>query len=106
MSGRAFTWASAIWEQQPAICAFLDGFSGRAARKLIQHQQDTHTVADHAVDFRTLAAESAWIPEALFDMFLHGISEEVKDKLAAWELPTDLDSHITLTICIDERLRE
>jgi hypothetical protein len=23
----------------------------------------------------------------LFDIFLHGVSEEVKDELAAWELP-------------------
>lgn len=28
-------------------------------------------------------AESAWNQEALFDMFLHGVSEEVKDELAA-----------------------
>ena len=56
---------------------------------------------DYAVDFRTLAAESAWNPEALFDIFLHGISEEVKDELAARELPTDLDSLIALTIRID-----
>lgn len=39
-------------------------------------------------------------------MFLHGLSEEVKDELAAQELPTDLDSLIALTIRIDGRLRE
>jgi hypothetical protein len=27
---------------------------------------------------------SAWNPEALFDMFLHSVSEEVKDELAAY----------------------
>eukprot|EP00063_Salmo_salar_P049563 XP_014024398.1 PREDICTED: protein FAM127-like [Salmo salar] len=49
MSGRALTWATAVWEQQPDICVSLEGFvgevrkvfdalfSGReAARKLIQ----------------------------------------------------------------------
>ena len=41
-------------------------------------------MADYAVDFRTLAAVSAWNPEALFDMFLHSVSEEVKDELAAY----------------------
>lgn len=30
----------------------------------------------------------------------------VKDELAAWELPVDLDSLIALTIRIDGRLRE
>ena len=63
-------------------------------------------VADYGVDFHTLAAKSAWNQEALFDMFLHGASEEVKDELAARELPTDLDSLIALTIRIDVRLRE
>jgi hypothetical protein len=36
-----------------------------------------------AVDFRMLAAESAWNQEALFDMFLHIVLEEVKNELAA-----------------------
>lgn len=45
--------------------------------------------------------ESAWNQEALFDMFLHAVSEEVKDELAAPELPTELDSLIALTIRID-----
>jgi galactose-1-phosphate uridylyltransferase len=48
-------------------------------------------VADYEVDFHTLAAESAWKPEALFDMFRHELLEVVKDELAARELPMDLD---------------
>lgn len=75
MSGRALTWATAIWEQQPTICVSLDGFvgevrkvldaplSGReAACELNQLRQDAHTVADYVVDFHTLAEESAWNP--------------------------------------------
>jgi hypothetical protein len=82
-------------------------FSGReAAWKVIQLGQDSRSVADFVVDFRTLAAESAWNQEALFDMFLHGVSEEVKDEFAARESPTDLYSLIALTIGIDGRLRE
>jgi hypothetical protein len=57
-------------------------------------------------DFRTLAEESAWNQEALFDMFLHSVLEEVKDELAARELPKDLDSLISLTIPIDGRMLE
>ena len=63
-------------------------------------------MADYAVNFCMLAAESAWNQEALFDMFLHGVSEAVKDKLAARDLPTDFDSLIALTIHIDGRLQE
>ena len=88
--------AMAVWEQQSAICLSLEVFvtevrnifeapvSGReAARKLLQLWQDSLSVADYAADFCMQAAEGAWSPEALFDMFLHGLSDEVKDKLAA-----------------------
>jgi hypothetical protein len=34
-------------------------------------------------------------------MFLRGLSEMIKDELAAWEMPMDLDSFIALTIRID-----
>eukprot|EP00063_Salmo_salar_P096383 XP_014071218.1 PREDICTED: RNA-directed DNA polymerase homolog [Salmo salar] len=91
MSGRALTWATAVWEQQPAICVSLEGFvgevkkvfdatfSGReAAWKIIQLRQDSRSVADYA-------AESARNQEVLFDVFLHG----KKDK--------------TLRLCINER---
>jgi hypothetical protein len=54
----------------------------------------------------TLAAESAWNPELLYGMFLHSmflhcVSEEVKDELASQELPTDLNSLTALTIRIN-----
>jgi hypothetical protein len=85
----------------------FDAPSGRqATRKIIQLRQNSRSVADYEVDFRTLAAESAWNQQALFDMFLHGISEEVKDELASRELPTELDSLIASTTRIDERLQE
>ena len=47
-----------------------------------------------------------WNPEPLFNTFLQGLSEEIKDKLAAQELPLELDSLIALTIRIDGDLRE
>jgi hypothetical protein len=119
MSRVALAWATVVWEQQFTVCLSLEVFvaevrkvfeapgSGReAARKLLQLRQDTLSVADYAVEFHTLAAESTWNPEALFNTFLHRLSEEVKDELAARDLPMDLDSLIALTIRIDGRLRE
>ena len=79
----------------------FDAPLSRRARKLLQLGQDSRSVADYAVDLCTLAAESTWNMDALFDMYLHGVSEEVKDELAARELPTDLDSLIVLTFRID-----
>ena len=81
--------------------------SGRkAASKLLDLRQNSDSVADDAVDFRTFASKSAWNLEYLFNYFLHRLSEEVKDELAARELPVDLNSLIALTIKIDGRLRE
>ena len=108
-----------VWEQQFAVYLRLAKFvvsvrkgfdsplSGREdARKLLQLHQDARSVVDYAADFHTLVAESAWNPKALFNMFLHGLSELIKDELAARELPMDLDSLIALTIPIDGWLRE
>ena len=63
-------------------------------------------MTDYALEFRTLVAKSAWNLEALFDAFLHGLSEEIKDELAAQELPLNLDSLIAITIRIDGARRE
>ena len=117
ISVRALAWATALWEQQSALCLRLEEFvakvrkvfesplSGRdAACKLLQLCQDSHSVADYEVDFRMLGAESAWNPEALFDMFLHGLSEVVKDEITARELPMDLHSLIALTIRMATRM--
>ena len=72
-----------------------------AACKLLQQRQDSRSVEDYVVVFRTLVAENAWNPEALFDTFLNRLSEVIQFELAAWELPMDLDSLIALTIWID-----
>ena len=90
MSGKALIWAMAVWEQQSAVCISLEEFVAEvkkvfdaplsrreAARKLLQLRQDSLSVADYAVDFRTLAAESAWSPASLFTTVRHGVLEEV-----------------------------
>lgn len=52
-----------------------------------------------------LATEIAWNPESLFDTFLHGLSEEIKNELAAQEFLLGLDSLFALTLRLDGRLR-
>ncbi|KAJ7988588.1 hypothetical protein DPEC_G00325110 [Dallia pectoralis] len=63
-------------------------------------------VANYAIEFRTLAAESTWNTSSLFDAFLHVLFEEIKDELATRELPSTLEALIFLAIRIDSRLRE
>lgn len=116
-SGRALAWATAVWEQQSTVCLRLEEFVAEVrkvfdsplsrrevAHKLLQLCQDSRSVPDYALD---LAAESACNPEALFDVFLHGLSEVIKDELAARELPLDVDSLNAFTIPVaDGRLWE
>lgn len=84
MSGRARAWATAVWKQQSALCLSLEEFMEEvrkvldsllsrreAARRLLQLRHYSRSVADYAVYFHILSAESAWNPEALFNMFLH-----------------------------------
>ena len=119
LTGRAEAWATAEWSRQAAICDSVDLFTdalvkifqhtapGReAARGLVSIRQGQRRAADYAVEFRTLAAESGWNQAALFDAFLHGLSEPLKDQFAPLELPADLESVIALAIRVDQRLWE
>ena len=91
MSRRALAWATELWEQQSTVGLRLEEFvaevrkvfdsplSGReAARKLLQLRKGSRSVAECGVDFRMLAAESAWNPEALFNAFLHRLLEVIR----------------------------
>lgn len=121
LSGRALAWATALWEKspQPAVCSDYSCFieemrrvfehpvSGReAASRLLQLTQGTRSVAELAVEFRTLALESGWNQEALTVAFNRALSEELKDELASRDPASDLESLIDMAIRLDNRLRE
>ena len=119
LSGRAAAWATAEWSRGSPICGSLENFidtmrkifnqttPGReAARALIKLKQHQRSVADYAIEFRTMAADSGWNSAALFDAFVSGLSDSLQDQLAPLDLPTDLDSVISMAIRIDNRLTE
>ena len=62
------------------------------------------TVSDYSISFCTLAAESGWNETALIPTFLNGLSETLKDCLAATKCPKDLESIISQAIRLDNRL--
>ncbi|XP_075449336.1 uncharacterized protein LOC142490799 [Ascaphus truei] len=64
------------------------------------------SVAVYAVEFRTLAAETGWNDDALSSAFWQGLSETLKDELAARDRPTNLEDLIALAIWVDQRLLE
>ena len=96
MSGRVFSCATGVGEQQSVICRHLEYFMAEV-RKVLDSSvsgreaagKHSRSMADYAVDFQVFAAENAWNPGSLFGTFLHGLTDEIKDELAAWELPLD-----------------
>ena len=121
LSGRAAQWVTALWEShhQDPVCTSLPVFTAElrkvfdhpvqgkeAASKLLSLRQGPRSVAEFSVDFRILAAESGWDETALRGVFVHGLSDTVKDELAARDETDSLDSLISLSIRLDNRLRE
>lgn len=111
LTGKASLWGTAVWENKhPCVASFQAlademrqvfdrAVTGReAARLLADLRQGNRSVADYAIEFRTLAAECKWNQEAQWDMFLHGLAERIQREIFALELPSDLDGLIALAI--------
>ena len=75
-----------------------------AGWEILRLCQGEGSVWDYAIEFQTQAIDSGWEGRALFDAFIHRLSEQVKDELLTRELPEDLDRLISLAIRIDSRL--
>ena len=118
LTGRAEKWATAEWARDSPVCSSVQLFTetlrkvfdhtarGReAARALMDLRQGNRRVSTYAMEFRTLATESGWNEEALFDAFMRGLAESIRDHLTALELPNDVDSLIALVIKIDNRIQ-
>lgn len=63
-------------------------------------QQGSWSVYDYVIEFHMLAA-SGWDDDALFDAFLIGLSDAVKDELVSRDLPQDLPGLVDLAGHVD-----
>lgn len=119
LTGRAAQWAVAQWGNKSHVCSSYQQFSAElrevfdpikphqeAAYQLTHLRQGNESVDDFAIRFRTLAAKSKWNQHALFDMFHQGLSDRIKDELAARELPSAINDLISVASRIDRRIRE
>ena len=52
-------------------------------RRLASLRQGSRSVADYAIEFRSLAAESDWDDAALRATFYRGLADNIKDELAS-----------------------
>ncbi len=117
LAGSAREWGTAMWDNKNECCSSYSIFSqelrkvfdrsalgNEAARALSLLRQGTRTVSVYAIEFRTLAASSGWNSRALWDHFLHGLAEHIKDEIYSLELPPSLDGLVELATRVDFRL--
>lgn len=116
LTGRAREWATAVWSEKADCCKEFSLFKTEmmkvfdrsalgkeASRLLAALQQGRRSVADFAIEFRTLAASSGWNDEALAARFAEGLAEDIRDEVYARELPEGLDRLVELAIRLDNR---
>lgn len=119
LEGRALCWAESAYDRQGfsrmSFPAFVEEMrrvfdhpvrGGDAVQQLINLRQGDLCVADYAVEFRTMAADSGWNDTSLRGLFANGLSCRIKDELATRDAPRTLEELISLSIKIDNRLRE
>jgi len=61
-----------------------------AARGLLSIKQGSRRVTEYIIHFHTLATDSKWNIDALFDAFYQGLFEEIKDEIGTHDPPKTL----------------
>uniref|UniRef100_A0A8C6M8F1 CCHC-type domain-containing protein n=1 Tax=Nothobranchius furzeri TaxID=105023 RepID=A0A8C6M8F1_NOTFU len=119
LRGRALRWAEAkshndsflLGPFRDFVTEFTQTFGSEESisdirRKLLNLSQGRRTVADLAVDFRTLAARTTWAEDALIGVFTKALNDRIRNQLALCPEPKSLDELIRLAMSIDKRHRE
>lgn len=119
LTGKAAQWATAIVENNSPVCHSYTEFTKEmrkifdhplkgkeASKRLLSLNQGSSSVSQYAIDFRILAAESGWDDTALQGVFMRGLTDRVKDELAARDETNSLEELISLATRLDNRLRE
>ena len=116
---KAAAWSLVISLNNPALCLNYSAFTDEmlcafdhqvkgkeATSQLLSPVQGEGSVSQYALNFRILAAGSGWNESALQGVFLKGLSERIKDKLAARDKTISPEELIGLATQLDDRLRE
>ncbi len=117
LTGRALEWATALLEHCSPFTSDSEQFLAEMRRvfhhpgggvgndqRLLQLTQGARSVAEMAIEFRTLAAESGWNTQALQAAFHQSLSPELKDELAFRDPAPNLDALIDVAIRVDNRV--
>lgn len=116
---RALNWAEAYLSAHPLPSCSYDAFLGEfkrtfahpisvgsAVRRLLNLREGRRSIADYLIDFRTAAAAVGWPDKALQGVYLQSLNEDMKDQLASRDEPVTFEELASLTLCVDNRLRE
>lgn len=60
--------------------------------------QGKRSTSNNTIEFNSMVTETDWNDAALFDAFLRGLADSVKEALIHFALPKSLDSLIALAI--------
>lgn len=116
LSGRAAQWATVVIENCAPPSVNYEAFTAELQRvfdqgseamtRLFSFCQMSSSVADYSIQFWIYATEGQWNDAALQGAFLTGLKEELKDELAVRDESLGLKSLISLSIFLDNHLRE
>lgn len=119
MTGRALAWATSIWESQSPILSSYQCFSDEMRRvfdhpvrgkdvasRLLSLRQGSRSVAEFAIDFRTIAQGSGWSDASLQGVFLRGLNNPVREELALRDDSESLEALTALAVRLESRLGE
>lgn len=117
LTGKALEWATAVWDNEQIQKSFKyfsqqikEVFEYPAGGRhisvqLLHLRQGKLCAADYAVQFRTLAAQSGWNDVALKSVFGEGLNPTLQAELATRDESLTLSEYITLTVKIDNLMR-
>lgn len=118
LTGKAIEWASAIWDNdlrlRTSYAYFIQQLrevfeypaGGRSASaQIIPMSQNHRPIAEYSIEFRTLAAQSGWNDNALKEVFQNSLDAELQAELACKGESSTFSEYITLTIHIDNLMR-
>ncbi|MGL5565866.1 MAG: DUF4939 domain-containing protein, partial [Plesiomonas sp.] len=114
LTGKALDWATTVWSEGRSTFhsyrEFLKRFreifehpegGKEAGELLLELRQGKQTVAEYALTFCTLAAQTQWVDDTLKLLFRKGLNLELQSELACRDAGKDLSGFIELAIQVD-----
>ncbi len=103
-----------MWHSEQNCCSSFENFleerhkefdssiqGTEASQALSLLRQGKQSVSSYSIEFCTFAESCGWNDKALWDYFLHGLADHIKDEIYSLELPSSLDGLINFAVCVD-----